>query len=56
MSSVNHEPFKKNFNETGETRNDAQLITSQTLTSIFKQPLKQWLTGRKRREDGNTNI
>ena len=56
MNSVNHEPFKKNFNETGETPNDAQLITSQTLTSIFKQPLKQWLTGAKRREDGNTKI
>ena len=33
-----------------------QLMTSQTLRFIFDQLLKQWLTGRKRREDGNTKI
>ena len=27
-----------------------------TLRIIFDQPLKQWLTGRKKREDGNTKI
>ena len=27
-----------------------------TLRFIFEQPLKQWLTGRKRGEDGNTKI
>ena len=31
-----------------------QLMMSQTLRFIFHQPLKQWLTGRKRGEDGNT--
>ena len=31
-----------------------QLVTSQTLRFIFDQPLKQWLTGEKRREDENT--
>ena len=30
------------------------LVTSQTLRFIFHQPLKQWLRGRKRAEDGNT--
>ena len=30
-----------------------QLMMSQTLRIIFDQPLKQWLTGRKRGEDGN---
>ena len=29
-------------------------MTSETLKFIFKQPLTQWLTGRKRGEDGNT--
>ena len=29
-------------------------MTSQTLRFIFDQPLKQWLTGRKRWEDRNT--
>ena len=33
-----------------------QLMTSWTLRFIFDQPLKQWLTGGKRGEDGNTNI
>ena len=33
-----------------------QFMTSQTLSFIFNQPLKQWLTGRKREEDGNTKI
>ena len=33
-----------------------QLMRSQTLWFIFEQPLKQWLTGRKREEDGNTKI
>ena len=33
-----------------------QLMTSKTLRFIFHQPLKQWLTGRKRGEDGNTKI
>ena len=31
-------------------------MTSQTLRFIFDQPLKQWLTGRKRGEDGKTKI
>ena len=32
-----------------------QLITSKTLRLfILDHPLKQWLTGRKRGEDGNT--
>ena len=31
-----------------------QLMTSQTLRFILDQALKQWLTGRKRGEDGNT--
>ena len=31
-------------------------MTSKTLRFIFHQPLKQWLTGRKRGEDGNTKI
>ena len=33
-----------------------QLMTSQILRFIFHQPLKQWLTGRKRGEDGNAKI
>ena len=33
-----------------------QLMTSQALRFIFNQPLKWWLTGRKRGEDGNTKI
>ena len=33
-----------------------QLMTSQTLRFIFHQPLKQWLTGRKRGEGGKTKI
>ena len=33
-----------------------QLVTSRTLRFIFNQPLKQWLTGRKRGEDGSTKI
>ena len=31
-----------------------QLMTSQTLRFTFDQPLKQWLTGRKRWADRNT--
>ena len=31
-----------------------QLMTSETLRFIFDQPLKQWLTGEKGGEDGNT--
>ena len=31
-----------------------QLMTSETLRFILDQPLKQFLTGRKREEDGNT--
>ena len=31
-----------------------QLMTSQALRFIFDQPLKQWLTGKKRGADGNT--
>ena len=31
-----------------------QLMTLQSLRFIFDQPLKQWLTGRKWWEDGNT--
>ena len=30
-----------------------QLMTSQTLRFIFEQSLKQWLTERKKGEDGN---
>ena len=33
-----------------------QLMTSQTLRFILDQALKQWLTGRKRGEDGNKKI
>ena len=33
-----------------------QLMTSYTLRFILDQALKQWLTGRKRGEDGNTKI
>ena len=33
-----------------------QLVTSQTLRFILDQALKQWLTGRKRGEDGNKKI
>ena len=33
-----------------------QLVTSQALRFIFGQPLKQWVTGRKRGEDENTKI
>ena len=29
---------------------------SQTMGFMFDQPLKLWLTERKRREDGNTKI
>ena len=29
---------------------------SQTIRFTLDQPLKQWLTGRKRGEDGNTKI
>ena len=32
----------------------SQLMTSQTLRFFLDQPLKQWLTGRKRGEDENT--
>ena len=32
-----------------------QLITSQTLRFVFNHPLRQWLIGKKRGEDGNTN-
>ena len=31
-----------------------KLMTSQTLRFFLDQPLKQWLTGRKRGEDENT--
>ena len=31
-----------------------QLMTSSTLRFFLDQPPKQWPTGRKRREDGNT--
>ena len=33
-----------------------QLMMSQTFRFIFNQPLKQWLTGRKRGKDGNAKI
>ena len=33
-----------------------QLITSKTLRFILDHPLKQWPTGKKRGEDGNTKI
>ena len=33
-----------------------QLMTSETLRFILNQSLKQWLTGRKREENGNTKI
>ena len=33
-----------------------QLMMSQTLRFVLDQTLKQWLTGRKRGEDGNTKI
>ena len=33
-----------------------QLLTSKTLRFILDQALKQWLTGSKRGEDGNTKI
>ena len=33
-----------------------QLMMSQTIRFMLDQPLKQWLTGRKRGEDGNTKI
>ena len=33
-----------------------QLMMSQTIRFMVDQPLKQWLTGRKRGEDGNLNI
>ena len=33
-----------------------QLMMSQTIGFILDQPLKQWLTGRKRGKDGNTEI
>ena len=31
-------------------------MTSQTLIFFLNQPLKQWLTGKKREEDENTKI
>ena len=31
-------------------------MTSQALRFIFDQPLKQWLTGKKRGEEGNTKM
>ena len=31
-----------------------QVMTSQTLRFFLNQPLKQWLTGKKRGEDENT--
>ena len=34
----------------------SQLMMSQTIRFMLDQPLKQWLTGRKRGEDGNTKI
>ena len=34
----------------------SQLMMSQTIRFILDQPLKQWLTGRKRGEDRNTKI
>ena len=33
-----------------------QLMMSYALRFFLDQPLKQWLTGRKRGEDENTNI
>ena len=33
-----------------------QLMMSQTIRFMLDQPLKQWLTGRKRGEDLNTKI
>ena len=33
-----------------------QLMMSQTIRFMLDQPLKQWLTGRKRGEDRNTKI
>ena len=33
-----------------------QLMMSQTIKFMLDQPLKQWLTGRKREEDANTKI
>ena len=33
-----------------------QLMTSQTLRFLLNQPLKQWLTGKKRGEEDNTKI
>ena len=33
-----------------------QLMTSKTLRFNFNHPLKQWMTGGKRGEDGNTTI
>ena len=33
-----------------------QLMTSETLGFFLDQPLKQWLTAEKRREDENTKI
>ena len=33
-----------------------QLMTSQVLRFFLDQPLKQWLTGKKRGEDENTKI
>ena len=33
-----------------------QLVASKTLRFIFHQPLKQWLTGRKKGEDGNKTM
>ena len=33
-----------------------QLMMPQTLKFIFDHPLNQWMTGRKRRKNGNTKI
>ena len=33
-----------------------QLMMSQTIRFMLDQPLRQWLTGRKKGEDGNTKI
>ena len=33
-----------------------QVMTSQTLRFFLNQPLKQWVTGKKRGEDENTKI
>ena len=33
-----------------------QVMTSRTLRFFLNQPLKQWLTGKKRGEDENTKL